>query len=347
MEKTLAELALLVGGECQGPPDLRLRGIASLEQAGPEEISFITLPRYGRRADQSQAGAFLVSPRWRHLQRPLIITPDPYLAYARVAAVFAPPPRRWPGISNLAYLGNDVDLGKNVSIAPLVWVGNRVRLGEGVTLMPGTVIGDRVSIGADTLIYPNVTILEGCILGQRVIVHSGTVIGSDGFGFAPDGDEYVKIPQLGRVVIEDDVEIGANCTIDRGALGETRICRGVKIDNLVQVAHNVIVGENTILVAQVGISGSTRVGKNVVLAGQVGVVGHIEIGDRVRVGAQSGVANSIPAGQTVSGSPTRPQAEWLRLMAILPKLPKLYKTIKKLETRITALEAAALKESPS
>ncbi|MBW1987270.1 MAG: UDP-3-O-(3-hydroxymyristoyl)glucosamine N-acyltransferase [Deltaproteobacteria bacterium] len=347
MERTLGELAQLVGGECQGPPELRLRGIASLDRAGPDEITFITRDRYGRRADQSKAGAFVVSPQWGHLPRPLIITADPYLAYAKIAAIFAPPLRRWPGISNQAHLGQELILGQEVSIAPLVWVGNQVSLGNRVTLMPGAVVADRVNIGADTLIYPNVTILEGCSLGQRVIVHSGTVIGSDGFGFAPDGEALVKIPQLGTVIIEDDVEIGANCTIDRGALGETRICRGVKIDNLVQVAHNVVIGENTIVVAQVGISGSTRIGKNVQLAGQVGLVGHIEIGDRVRIGAQSGVTHSIPAGQTVTGSPARPHAEFLRIMGIMARLPQLHKTIKELEKKIEALENATPPESHS
>ncbi|MDD3579821.1 MAG: UDP-3-O-(3-hydroxymyristoyl)glucosamine N-acyltransferase [Desulfobacca sp.] len=347
MAKTLGELAQLVGGECQGPPELRLRGIAPFERAGPDEITFITQTRYGRRADQSQAGALVVAPQWRHLQRPLIITADPYLAYAKIAQVFAPPRARWPGISNRAFLGKAITLGQEVSIAPLVCIGDQVRLGDRVTLMPGTVVGDRVSIGADTLVYPNVTILDGCSLGQRVIVHSGTVIGSDGFGFAPDGEEFVKIPQLGTVIIEDDVEIGANCTIDRGALGETRIGRGVKIDNLVQIAHNVVIGDNSIVVAQVGISGSTHIGKNVQLAGQVGLVGHIEIGDRVRIGAQSGVTHSIPAGQTVTGSPARPHAEFLRLMGVLSKLPQLYKTVKDLEKNIKALEAAVPQESRS
>ncbi|MFP3867416.1 MAG: UDP-3-O-(3-hydroxymyristoyl)glucosamine N-acyltransferase [Desulfobacteraceae bacterium] len=347
MEKTLGELAQLVGGECQGPPDLRLRGIAPLDQAGPDEITFITQARYGRLAEQSKAAAFVVPPQWSQLKRPLIVTGDPYLAYAKIAAIFAPPRRRCPGISNRACLGQELSLGQEVSIAPQVWVGNQVCLGDRVTLMPGTVLGDRVRIGADTLIYPNVTILEGCSLGQRVIVHSGTVIGSDGFGFALDGEVFVKIPQLGTVVIEDDVEIGANCTIDRGALGETRICRGVKIDNLVQVAHNVVIGENTIVVAQVGISGSTRIGKNVQLAGQVGLVGHIEIGDQVRIGAQSGVTHSIPAGQTVTGSPARPHAEFLRIMGVMARLPQLHKTIRDLEKRIEALETAVTQESRS
>ncbi len=227
--------------------------------------------------------------------------PHPYLAYARVAALFAPPLQRWPGISDLAFVGQGVALGQEVSIAPLAFIGAGAELGDRVTIMPGCVIGAEVRIGADTLLYPNVTIRERCTVGARCIIHSGTVIGSDGFGFVPGNAGHVKIPQLGTVVIEDEVEIGANCAIDRGALGATRVGRGVKIDNLVHLAHNVEVGEYSLLVAQVGISGSTKLGKGVVLAGQVGLTGHIELGDGVQVGAQSGVHHSVPAGQTVSG----------------------------------------------
>ena len=208
-----------------------------------------------------------------------------------------------PAVSDQAYLGRDLTLGREVSIAPLVFIGDRVRLDDGVTVMPGCYLGDEVHLGAGTLLYPNVTILERCQVGRHCLIHSGTVIGSDGFGFVPTPAGNVKIPQLGTVVIEDEVEIGANCAIDRGALGETRIGRGVKIDNLVHLAHNVTVGEHSLLVAQVGVSGSTKLGRRVILAGQVGLVGHIELGDGVRVGAQSGVNHSVPAGQDVSGSP--------------------------------------------
>ncbi len=226
MTRTLGELAAFLEGELQGPADLSIEGIASLDQATPREISFITQGRFARLTDQSRAAAFIVSQEYAGLARPLIIVPHPYLAYARVAALFAPPVRRWPGISDLAYLGPEVVLGQEVSIAPLAFIGAGVRLGDRVTIMPGCVINDEVRIGADTLIYPNVTIRERCTVGERCIIHSGTVIGSDGFGFVPQEAGHVKIPQLGTVVIEDDVEIGANCTIDRGALGATRIGPG-------------------------------------------------------------------------------------------------------------------------
>lgn len=343
--KTLRELAQLVGGTCQGPEDLIIRGLAAIHEAGPEEITFVARPQYAKLMESSRAGAFIVSPDLQGVPRPLIITPNPYLAYAKIAAVFAPPRRRWPGVSNRAIVGQNCTLGQDVSIAPFVWLGDDVRLGDRVTLLPGVVIGHGTVIGADTTLHANVTVYDRCTLGERVIVHSGTVIGADGFGFAPDGATFTKIPQLGTVVIEDEVEIGANCTIDRGALGETRICRGVKIDNLVMIAHNVVVGENSIIVAQVGISGSTRIGRNVMLAGQVGIVGHIEIGDGVRIGAKSGVPNSVPAGSVVSGSPALPQREFLRVSAVQKKLPAMYERLKALEKQVAALKAAIDKEA--
>jgi UDP-3-O-[3-hydroxymyristoyl] glucosamine N-acyltransferase len=344
MTYTLGELAVLLEGTLQGPADLTIEGIASIDQATPGEITFITQGRFARRVDQSRAAAFIVSPEYAQLARPLIIVPHPYLAYARVAAVFAPPVKRWAGISDLAYLGPGVILGQEVSIAPLAFIGAGVHLGDRVTIMPGCVIGEDVRIGADTLVYPNVTLGERCTVGERCIIHSGTVIGSDGFGFIPGEAGNLKIPQLGIVIIEDDVEIGANCTIDRGALGATRVGRGVKMDNLVHLAHNVEVGEYSFLVAQVGVSGSTKLGKRVALAGQVGLAGHIELGDGVQVGAQSGVHRSVPPGQTVSGYPARPQREWLQIMSHLPKLPELYQRLKRLEQEVRQLSAGPKQE---
>ena len=344
MKRTLGELAALLHGELKGPADLMIEGIAALESATPREITFIAQRRYARLAGASQAGAFIVAPDLADLARPLIIVDHPYLAYARVAALLAPPRRRWPGVSDRACLGRDPQLGREVSIAPLVFIGDGVRLGDGVTIMPGCFLGDEVHLGAGTLLHPNVTILERCRLGERCIIHSGTVIGADGFGFVPTAEGNEKIPQLGTVVIEDDVEIGANCAIDRGALGETRIGRGVKIDNLVHLAHNVVVGEHSLLVAQVGVSGSTKLGRRVILAGQVGLTGHIEVGDGVRVGAQSGVHHSVPAGQTVTGSPALPHKDWLQVMSHLPKLPDLYKRLKGLEKQLSELSARLDKE---
>jgi UDP-3-O-[3-hydroxymyristoyl] glucosamine N-acyltransferase len=344
MSRTLGELAALVRGELRGPADLVIEGIAAIDQATPREITFISKGKYARLAPQSQAGAFIVSPENADLDRPRIIVSNPYLAYAQVATAFAPPRRRWPGVSNQACLGRDVELGQEVSIAPLVFVGDRVRLGDRVTLMPGCVLGDDVQVGPDSVLYPNVTVLERCQLGARVIIHSGTVIGADGFGFVPGKDGHFKIPQLGVVVVEDDVEIGANCTIDRAALGETRIGRGTKIDNLVQVAHNVVIGENSILVAQVGISGSVKIGKGVAIGGQAGLVGHIEVGDGVQITAQAGVTNSVKAGQIVGGTPALPYREAIRVHTVLAKLPEIYQRLKQAEQKIKELTERLEKE---
>jgi UDP-3-O-[3-hydroxymyristoyl] glucosamine N-acyltransferase len=339
MTRTLGELAAFLEGDLQGPAELTIEGIASLEQATSREITFITQKRFARLLEQSRAAAFIVSPDFASLPRPRIIVPHPYLAYARVAALFAPPGWRWTGVSPLAYLGPDVLLGREVAVAPFAFVGAGAHLGDRVVIMPGCVIGDEVRLGDDTLVYPQVTIRERCTVGARCIIHSGTVIGADGFGFVPLPTGHVKIPQLGTVVIDDDVEIGANCTIDRGALGATRVGRGVKMDNLVHLAHNVEVGDHSFLVAQVGVSGSTKLGKGVALAGQVGLTGHIELGDGVQVGAKFGVNHSIPAGQTVSGSPARPQREWLQIMGHLPRLPDIYQRLKRLEQDLNELRA--------
>ena len=345
MERTLGELASLLKGKLKGPPELLIGGIAAIDRAGPRDITFITKKQYARLVQESRAAAFIVAPNLADLPRPLIIVPDPYLAYAQTATLFAPPLKRRPGVSNQAYLGRDVELGREVSIEPLVFIGDRVRLGDRVTIMAGCVVGDDVSLGDDTLLYPNATILQGCTVGARVIIHSGTVIGADGFGFVPTKEGHFKIPQLGMVVIEDDVELGANCTIDRAALGETRVGRGTKIDNQVQVAHNVIIGEHCLLVAQVGISGSTKLGKGVAIGGQAGLAGHLEVGDGVQIAATAGVIRSIPAGQTVIGAPARPHGEFTRFHAILMKLPEIYERLKQLERQVQELTPRPEEES--
>ncbi len=347
MPHTLGELAVLVGGELRGPADLVISGIAAVDQATSQDITFITAKRYARLAEASQAAAFIVSPDYADIPRPLIVVSHPYLAYAQVAARFAPPLKRWPGISEQAYLGQGVELGQDVSVAPFVFLGDNARVGDRATLMAGCVIGHEAVIGADALIYPNVTILDRCRVGERVIIHSGTVIGADGFGFVPLPTGFHKVPQLGTVVIEDDVEIGANCTIDRAALGETRIGKGVKIDNLVQVAHNVTIGDHSIIVAQAGIAGSSKLGQRVALGGQAGLVGHIELGDGVQVGAQAGVTHSLPPGQVVLGSPARLHREFLTINAHISKLPEMHQRLKHLEEQVTQLTSRLTREAES
>jgi UDP-3-O-[3-hydroxymyristoyl] glucosamine N-acyltransferase len=345
MAKTLGELAALLGGELRGPPDLVIRGLAPVDQATPEDITFIAHPRLARLGETSRAGAVIVSPQWAALDKPLIVVEHPYLAYARVAALFARPRPGWTGVSDQAYLGADVTLGREAAIAPLVFVGDGVTLGDRVTLMPGCYVGPETVIGDDTFLAPQVTIMERCRVGARVLIHSGAVIGADGFGFIPTPEGQMKIPQLGTVVIEDDVEIGANVTIDRGALGETRIGRGVKIDNLVQVAHNVELGEHTVIAAQAGIAGSTKIGKWVGLGGQVGVKGHIIVGDRTQVGGQGGITNSVPPDQVLMGTPAWPLKETHQIWASWRNLPELLRRVRKMERQLAELTASVERKS--
>lgn len=335
---SLEALARMVGGEVRGPCVEPIVGITGIREAQKGWITFLVNPKYGHDLETTQASAVIVGPKFPETNKPLIITSNPYLAYARVARFFAPRPSHPQGLSPLAHRGEDCRIGENVSIYPFVYLGNQVVIESGVTLYPGVYVGDSVRIGKDSIIYPNVSLLSGTIIGQRVIIHSGTVVGSDGFGFAQEGMTHVKIPQLGFVQIDDDCEIGANNTIDRAALGKTWIKEGVKTDNLVQIAHNVVVGEHSLLIAQVGISGSATLGKGVVLAGQVGVVGHITIGDRVMVGAKSGVAKSLAAGEVVSGIPTMPHQTFLRTRSLIQRLPEMVKEIRSMEDRIRHLE---------
>ncbi len=248
------------------------------------------------------------------------------------------------GISSDAHVGKNLRRGIDVSVYPGAFIGDDVTLGDRVTLHPGVVIDNRVVVGDDVVVYPNVSILERCEIGSRVVIHAGTVIGSDGFGFAADGDRYHKIPQVGNVRIDDDVEIGACNTIDRATFGSTRIKRGVKTDNLVHIAHNVVVGEDTVLVGQVGISGSVTIGNHAILAGQAGIAGHVSIGNRVTIGGQSGIRKSISDGETVSGTPGMPHRLWLRVSNIIPKLPEMKKKLRDLEGRVEELEKALKKK---
>jgi UDP-3-O-[3-hydroxymyristoyl] glucosamine N-acyltransferase len=343
--KTLGEIALLIEGDLKGPGDFPVSGIQALTAAGPDEISFAVGSRYREDVERSRAGALVLPKDWPYLfNRPSVLVEDPYLAYALIASAFSDKPFSALGVSPEAHVGSSCEIDRNVSIYPGVYISDRVRIGPYVTLHPGVYVGNDVYIEDETTLYPNVVVYEGCRLGKRVAVHAGTVIGSDGFGYARRGESHVKIPQVGIVVIEDDVEIGANCTIDRAALGETRIGRGTKIDNLVQVGHNVSIGAGSLLVALVGIAGSARIGKGVVLGGQVGVGGHIELGDKVMVGAQSGVAKSVAAGEVVTGSPAMPHRLFLRVGSALKRLPELVKEVRDLKGRIDRLEDRSLVE---
>ena len=337
--KTLGEIALLIEGDLKGSEDFSVSGIQALTAAGPDEISFAVGPGHKDELKKSGAGALILPKDWPYpVDRPSILVKDAYLAYALVASAFLDKPFSALGISAEACIGSNCEIDRNVSIYPGVYIGDRVRIGPYVILYPGVYVGNDACIEHGTTLYPNVVIYKDCSLGRRVTIHAGTVIGSDGFGYARHGESHVKIPQTGIVVIEDDVEIGANVTIDRAALGETRIGRGTKIDNLVQIGHNVSIGAHSILVGQVGIAGSSRLGKGVMLGGQSAIAGHIELGDRVMVAAQSGVAKSVAAGEVVSGSPALPHKLWLRISTSLKRLPDLVKEVRDIKKEIDSLE---------
>jgi UDP-3-O-[3-hydroxymyristoyl] glucosamine N-acyltransferase len=338
LELTLKEIADLVGGNVVGDDATVIKGVNSLEAAGKSEISFFTHQRYADLLAKSEASAVIVSKEEAIFGGPQVVTSNPGAAYAKVAALFVPSLPKFKGISESAIVLDGCDIGENVSIYPTVYVGKDVVIGEDVVLFPGVYVGDRVRIGKETVIYPNVTILQDCVLGNNVTIHSGTVVGSDGFGFVRDGAVSVKIPQIGIVQIDDNVEIGANNCIDRAAFGKTWIKRGVKTDNLVQIAHNVVIGEDTVIVAQAGISGSVDIGSEVIIGGQVGIRDHVQVGDRVMIASQSGVAKSIPSGEIASGSPTIPHRLWLKSVGLFSKLPKINDRLRHLEKRMKALE---------
>jgi UDP-3-O-[3-hydroxymyristoyl] glucosamine N-acyltransferase len=339
LEISLKRIAEVVKGEIVGGSEERVvSGIASLKSAADTEISFFVDRRYKKFLRGCRAGALLVSRKTEEFCGPQVVVPNPQLAYAKVATLFAIPLRRHHGISDQAFVHEDSRLGQDVSVYPNVYIEAGAEIGDGSTLFPGVFIGEQVRIGQRTVIYANVSILRDCVIGNDVIIHAGTVIGSDGFGFVRDGEESVKIPQNGSVHIEDGVEIGANNCIDRAALGKTWIKRGTKTDNLVQIAHNVVIGEDTIIVAQAGISGSCTIGRGVVIGGQVGISDHLDIGDRVMIGSQSGIAKSVSPGQVVSGSPATSHRNWLRSSALTARLPQLHDRIKALEKKVAALE---------
>jgi UDP-3-O-[3-hydroxymyristoyl] glucosamine N-acyltransferase len=338
MEVSLAKLAKLVGGEVVGDLKKKIRGVAPFDDAAGDDITLAGKVSYLKRINTTDAGAVIVPMDFQESSKSIVRVENPRLAFAKILNLFHPPSKREVGINTNACIGGRFVCGKDVSIGSFVVIRDNVTMGDRVTLHPGVVIGDDVVIGNDVEIHPNVTVLERCRIGNRVTINAGTVIGSEGFGFVPDGEKYYKMPQTGIVQIDDDVEIGACNTIDRATFGKTWIQSGVKTDNLVMIAHNVTVGERTILVSQVGISGSTTIGKHAILAGQAGVLGHLTIGDNVVITAQSGIARSIPDGEVVSGSPEMPHRLWLRVQRILPKLPELKKKLMEVEKRLRKME---------
>ncbi len=344
LTKTLKELADHLGGVVRGNGAVAINGLAPLEGAGPDKVSFLANPKYAAKVSETGAGGVLMAPGGESYGRNVIELANPYLGFAKLLTLFYTQPHPELGIMPEAVIGTNATLGEGISIYAGAVVGNNVIIGDRVVIHPGAVIYDGVTIGNDSVIHANAVVRERCRIGKRCKLQPGAVIGSDGFGFAPDGQSYYPIPQIGIVVLEDDVEIGANATVDRAALEVTLIRRGSKLDNLVQVAHNCQIGEDCMIVSQVGIAGSSKIGSHVTLAGQVGIVGHISIGDNAIIGAQAGVPGSLDGNAYYSGSPAMPHKEWLRVMGALPRLPEMRKKMNELEKRIAALEARLSKE---
>lgn len=341
MSYTLSEIVARLGGELHGE-DVRVERLAPLETATDGDLSFITSAKFRRQLDASAASAIILSPKLLATldpQRPMIVTADPYLYFAKVATLFHPAPKPHPGVSERACVGEGSRIGASTEVRELVSIGARVSIGERCRLFPGVVIGDDCQIGDDVTLYPNVTVYHACQIGHRVTVHSGSVIGGDGFGLAWAGDHWYKIPQTGRAIIGDDVEIGSNTTIDRGAMADTVIARGAKIDNLVQIAHNVHIGEYTAIAGCVGIAGSTHIGAYCTVGGAAMFVGHIEIADRTHIGGGTLVSKSIRNPDNYASSfPLSTMKEWLSNAVHLRHLDDLVKRVKQLETEIKTMK---------
>jgi UDP-3-O-[3-hydroxymyristoyl] glucosamine N-acyltransferase len=336
----LSEIAFKLDGEIVGDHELEIAGVSTIEDAEEGELTFLANPKYYKFLKNKKASAIIFPYEMKEgFGKSLVRTKNPYYAFLQAVHLFYPAtPLIEKGIHPTANIREDVQLGKDLSVGPYVVIGQRCSIGDRTVIMPGVVIGNGVTVGEGCILHSHVCLREKVIIGNRVVLHDGVVIGSDGFGFAPEGGQYYKIPQVGNVIIEDDVEIGANVTIDRATLGETRIKEGAKLDNLIQIGHNCTVGKNSVIAAQTGLSGSTHIGSGVRVGGQVGFAGHMKIGDGAAIGAQSGVNKSVAPGEYVFGYPAKPHMEEFRIQAALKKLPKMLKDLQNLKERIKRLE---------
>ena len=331
MSFLLSELARKLGCKHQGA-DVRIMGCNTLELAGAEDISFLANPKYAAQLNTTRAGAVVLPPEYQDRHPVCLISSNPYLDFAKIMRLFSKTEEAFHGISELASIHPDASIEEDVTIYPFVFVGPRTVVHSGSVIHSGVTLEQDCQVGRGCRLYPNVTLMRGTELGDRVTLHSGVVLGSDGFGFAQSETGPEKVPQMGRVIVESDVEIGANSTVDRGTLGETRVGQGTKIDNQVQIGHNVTIGRNSVLVAQVGIAGSTSLGDNVILAGQVGVGGHLSIGSNSQVGAKTGIHRNVKPGSKLSGYPAMEHRDFLRFACIQAKVPEMYNRLKRLES---------------
>jgi len=334
----LSELAGLLGAELSGSGDAEITGVAGIREANEGNITFITGKNHLKDLEHSRASAVLVPRDTPDMPLPMLRVKNPRLAFARAIEIFYVKPYSPTGISERTVVGKNVLIGTDCSIHPFAVLADKVRIGNRVTIYPGVYVGQDSVIDDDSVLYANVSIGHKIAVGKRVIIHSGTVIGSDGFGFVTEGGTHHKIPQVGGVIIEDDVEIGANCSIDRATLGNTQIKKGTKLDNQVHVAHNVAIGEHCLLAGQSGIAGSSTLGNYVVLGGQVAVSDHITVGDRVMAGGRAVITKNVEAGQIIAGFYAMPVRDWLKVQAVLPKLPELKRLLAELEKQVKELK---------
>jgi UDP-3-O-[3-hydroxymyristoyl] glucosamine N-acyltransferase len=345
MQFTASQLAQLIQAKVEGNPSVTVSSFGKIEEAGPGQLSFLANPKYEDYLYTTKASLVIINENFQ-LRQPIDATllrvADAYSAFATLLTNYQEmQQQQLIGIQEPSHIAKTAQLGQGVFIGAFTYLGEQVRVGDQTKIYPNCYIGDQVTIGKNCVIHPGVKIYHQCVIGDEVIIHAGTVIGGDGFGFAPQADGSLKkVPQIGNVVIEDQVEIGANTTIDRATIGSTIIRKGAKLDNLIQIAHNVEVGNQTVIAAQVGVSGSTKIGKGVMIGGQAGIVGHIQLGDGSKVNAQSGVSKSIEPGKAVTGSPAYDYTQALRAQAVNRKLPELEKRIKELEQVIKDLVSA-------
>jgi UDP-3-O-[3-hydroxymyristoyl] glucosamine N-acyltransferase len=337
MPYTAAKIATLLGGEVIGDPALELKGFAPADRAQAGDLTFAENESYFARAEQSAASAIIIDGAFKSERKTLIRVPNSRIAFAKVLPLFFPEPVLPPGIHPSAIIASSAQVDSTAHIGPYCVLGENVHVGAKSVLQGGNYVGADCKLGQEVNLFPNVVLYPGTEVGDRVRIHSGTVVGSDGFGYVFDNGSHLKVPQIGNVIIREDVEIGANVTIDRGALGPTIIGKGTKIDNLVQIAHNVTLGEHCLIVSQAGIAGSSKLGSYVILAGQAGIAGHLKIGNRVSVGAQSGVMNNIPDGQKWLWTPAQPDRQAKRQMIAMQQLPELLRRVHELEKKLEQL----------
>ncbi len=341
MEFTAQQIAAFLRGTVEGDPEVKVSYFSKIEEGKPGTLTFLANPKYEHHIYHTEASIVLVNQDFtptEPIHTTLIRVENAYTALAQLLNMVEQAKSKKSGVDSTAFIAPTASVGEDCYIGNMAYIGERVKLGNNCQVYPFAYIGDNVEIGDNTILYPHVTVYHDCRIGQHCILHAGSVIGADGFGFAPEGEQYKKIPQLGNVVIEDNVEIGANTTIDRAVMDSTIIRQGVKLDNLIQIAHNVEVGENTVMAAQVGIAGSVKVGKHCMFGGQVGLAGHIQIADDVTLGAQAGVISSVKEATTLLGAPAIQARNFMRSSAIFNRLPELYRTIGQLQREVETLK---------